>query len=111
MHILSLFLPGVPLGMLTSSMFQGIGKGINSFVVTFIRTILFQIFFTYLFAIVFKLNLLGVWYGLVIANLSASLFAFIWGIFVIKKLKNKLFILLKTMTNIKNAHPKGEHIF
>ncbi len=87
LKILSLFLPGVPLGMLTSAMFQGIGKGMYSFAVTFLRTIVFQILFTYILAIVFGMGLKGVWWGIMIGNLTASLIAFVWGQFVIDRLK------------------------
>ncbi len=89
LKILSLFLPGVPLGMLTSAMFQGIGKGMNAFFVTFLRTIIFQIAFTYILAILFHLGLRGVWWGIMLGNLTASLVGFVWGQFVIGKLKRQ----------------------
>ena len=89
LKILSLFLPGVPLGMLTSAMFQGIGKGMNAFFVTFLRTIIFQIAFTYVLAILFHLGLRGVWWGIMLGNLTASLVGFVWGQFVINRLKHE----------------------
>ncbi len=90
LRILVLFLPGVPLGMITSSMFQGIGKGMYSFWVTFLRTIIFQIIFTYLFGIVFSMGMKGIWLGITLGNITASLVAFIWGQFVIKRIKYQL---------------------
>lgn len=89
LKILCLFLPGVPFGMLTSSMFQGIGKGMNAFFVTFLRTIIFQLAFSYLLAITFKLGLRGVWWGVMLGNVAASFVGFIWGQFVIAKLTHK----------------------
>ena len=90
LRILVLFLPGVPLGMITSSMFQGIGKGMYAFWVTFLRTIIFQLIFTYLFGIALAMGLRGVWIGITLGNLTASLVAFTWGQFVIKRLIHQL---------------------
>ena len=90
LRILGMYLPLVPLGMLTSSMFQGIGKGNYSFTVTFLRTIIFQIAFSYLLAITFKMDLIGVWWGLSIGNVTAALIAFTWGYFTVKKLHRTL---------------------
>ncbi len=77
--IICLFYPGVAFGMLTSSMFQGTGKGINSLLVTLIRTIIFTPLFVILFATTLSMGLPGVWWGIVVANLAGSMIAFIWG--------------------------------
>ncbi len=90
LRILGMFLPFVPLGMLTSSMFQGVGKGNNAFAVTFLRTIIFQLLFSYLFAITLKMGLTGVWWGILAGNTSAAFIGFIWAQFVIKKLQKTL---------------------
>lgn len=87
---LAWFLPTVPLGMLTSSMFQGIGHGEKAFTVTFLRTIIMQIFFSYLFGILLKFGLTGVWAGIVIGNVTAALIGFSWGNLTIRKLKSKI---------------------
>ena len=84
------FLPGVPFGMLTSSMFQGIGQGEKSLAVTFLRTIIFQLFFSYLFGISLHFGITGVWAGIILGNITASVVGFIWGRITIKKLKQTL---------------------
>jgi putative MATE family efflux protein len=84
------FLPAVPFGMLTSSMFQGIGHGEKALAVTFLRTIIMQVFFSYLFGILLNFRLGGVWWGIVLGNVTAATIGFIWGKFTIKKLKTKL---------------------
>uniref|UniRef100_A0A7C4Y964 MATE family efflux transporter n=1 Tax=candidate division WOR-3 bacterium TaxID=2052148 RepID=A0A7C4Y964_UNCW3 len=86
MRVLVFFLPTTPLGMFTSAMFQGIKQGEKSFVVTFLRTIVFQILFAYLFGYLLRLNLIGVWVGIVFGNLCGSTLGFIWGRITIKKL-------------------------
>ena len=83
------FLPAVPFGMLTSSMFQGIGHGEKALAVTFFRTIIMQVFFSYLFGILLKFGLTGIWWGIVLGNVIAATIGFTWGEFTIKKLKTK----------------------
>ena len=84
------FLPAVPFGMLTSSMFQGIGHGEKALAVTFLRTIVMQVFFSYLFGILLKLGLIGIWWGIVLGNVIAATIGFIWGKLLIEKLKKVL---------------------
>ena len=78
--------PFVPLGMLTSAMFQGIGKGERAFVVTFTRTVILQVTFCYLLGIVLNYGFVGVLWGILIGNIAASSFAFIWGAGTIRHL-------------------------
>jgi len=80
------FLPAVPFGMLTSSMFQGIGHGEKALAVTFFRTIIMQVFFSYLFGILLKFGLPGIWWGIVLGNVTAATISFIWGNLTIKSL-------------------------
>ncbi len=86
-RILALFLSSVPFGMLTSSMFQGIGRGENSLAITILRTLIFQIFFGYLFGVTMKMGLPGIWWGIVLGNITASAIAFLWGRLTVKALK------------------------
>ncbi|MFN4191089.1 MAG: MATE family efflux transporter [Pseudothermotoga sp.] len=85
--VLSLFLPGVPFGMFTSAMFQGIGHGGKSLVITIFRTIVLQVFFCWLLVTVFQIGLSGVWWGIVIGNLTNAVVAFTWSRAVIRKLR------------------------
>jgi putative MATE family efflux protein len=84
--IICLFYPSVAFGMLTSSMFQGTGKGINSLLITLLRTIIFTPFFVLLFATIWGMGLPGVWWGIVVANLTGSTIAFLWGKLYLDKL-------------------------
>ncbi len=83
------FLPTVPLGMLTSSMFQGIGKGENSLIMTIMRTLIFQLLFAYLLGITYHYGLSGICWGVVIGNVTASLIGVSWGQFEISHLTKK----------------------
>jgi Na+-driven multidrug efflux pump len=84
LRITSVFFPAVPLGMLTSAMFRGIGKGMRSLIVTLLRTIILQVPICYLLGITFVLGLSGVWMGIVIANLVAVSVTFYWGKYTVE---------------------------
>jgi putative MATE family efflux protein len=84
------FLPTVPFGMLTSSMFQGIGKGENSLAVTVFRTLIMQVFFAYIFGVTLQFGLVGVWWGIVLGNVIASFVSFLWGRLAIKALQKQI---------------------
>jgi putative MATE family efflux protein len=89
MRTLAWFLPTVPLGMVTSSMFQGVGKGMNSMAVTILRTLVFQVVFGYLFGLTLGLGIRGVWWGIVCGNVLAALISAGWGIDTIRRLEQR----------------------
>ncbi len=90
LRILALFLPTVPLGMLTAAMFNGVGMGERALAVMIFRTIILQVLFAYLMGIVFHYGLYGMWWGIVTGNITASVLAFLWGGLTIKGLAQKL---------------------
>lgn len=90
LRTLILFLPTVPLGMLTAAMFQGIGKGENSLIMTIIRTLILQILFGYILGKVYEYGIEGVCWGIVFGNVTASLIGVIWGQLTMKKLQRTL---------------------
>ncbi len=87
LRILPVFLVFAPLGIMTVSLFQGIGRGENGFAITVLRTLIFQLSFAYLLAFHFSLGFDGIIYGVVLGNILASIIAFAWGTHVIRKLK------------------------
>ncbi len=89
-RILAWFLPAVPFGRLTASLFQGIGRGENALFLAILRTIILQLFFSYLFGILLKLGISGVWCGIVSGHTIGSLIAFIWGMGTIRGLEKTL---------------------
>ncbi len=90
LKIFALFIPMVPLGMLTSSLFQGTGRGEYALVVMILRTLIFQLSFAYLLAMVMGWGLRGIWWGVTAGNVVASTIAFIWGIIYVSRLKKTL---------------------
>ena len=79
------YFPAVASGMLTSSMFRGIGKGIYSLAQNILRTLVMQVLFTYLFGIALGMGLPGIWIGIVVANITASAIGIAWGTSVVRR--------------------------
>jgi putative MATE family efflux protein len=79
LKISTLFYLVVPPGMLTSAMFRGVRKGFNSLIVTIIRTFVFQIPLAYILSVYTSWGITGVWWGIVLGNLIATIFTFTWG--------------------------------
>ena len=86
LQIICIFYPASAFGILSSAVFQGIGKGINSLIVTIIRTIIFIPPLAWLFSTTFHLGLPGAWWGLVTANILGGAITFLWVKLYIKKL-------------------------
>jgi len=81
-----LFYPGVAFGMMASSTFMGTGHAMKALTVTLIRTVVLTPPFCILFAITWGMGLPGIWYGIVVGNLTGSLIAFVWGYHFVSKL-------------------------
>lgn len=80
----------VGIGMPSSFLYQGIGRGTTSLAWTIIRELIFTVSFTYLFGIVFNWGLTGIWTGLAVGRIIASILNFTYAKYTIKKLKSVL---------------------
>jgi len=83
-----IYYPAAAFGILSSAMFQGIGKGIYSLTITIIRTIVLVAPLAYLLAVLLDLGLPGVWWGIIIGNTLGAAIAFSWARYTIRRLKN-----------------------
>ena len=83
-----IYYPAAAFGILSSAMFQGIGKGIYSLTVTTVRTIVLVVPLTYLFAISLGLQLPGIWWGVVVGNTIGASLAFTWARYTIRRLNS-----------------------
>jgi putative MATE family efflux protein len=89
LQVMCFFYIFVPLGVMSSSIFQGVGKGITSLIMTVFRQLLFVAIFTYILAITLNFGQQGVWWGIVAGNIAGSLVAFCWARLYVSRLKNK----------------------
>jgi len=90
LQIICLFYPGAALGILSAATFQGVGKGLNSLLVTVLRTIILTTIFALIATSVFHLGLAGVWWSLVLSNITGSLITYVWVKLYIKKLNTRI---------------------
>ncbi len=88
-QISALFFPGVAWGMLSSSMFQGVGEGSKALTLTLLRTVILTPLLAVLFVFTLDMGLEGVWWGLVVANVIGSIVSYVWAKSYLKKLMRK----------------------
>ncbi|MCK4717983.1 MAG: MATE family efflux transporter, partial [Thermoplasmata archaeon] len=81
-----LFYPAMALGVFSSSVFQGVGKGLNALTITLLRAMVFIPSLAYLFAFSFGFGLSGIWWGIVVANIMGSGIAFTWAMVYVRGL-------------------------
>jgi putative MATE family efflux protein len=89
LRIICIYYPATAFGMLSSSLFQGVGKGLYSLIVTVLRTIILIIPLAWIFGVILGWGLPGAWLGLVLANIIGSAVTFLWAkLFVNNLLKS-----------------------
>jgi len=86
LRITAIFYVALPIGMSTTAMFEGIGKGTRSLLVTTLRTLIFQVPMAYLLGVVLEFGLTGIWFGIVIGTIMSALVALTWGKMTIKEI-------------------------
>ncbi len=86
LRIMCFFYPATAFGMFSSSMFQGVGKGINALIATIVRTVLLTLLFTALFTFILDMGLMGIWFGIVMGNTIGAVVAFLWAKSYIRRL-------------------------
>ena len=80
----------VGIGMPSSFLYQGIGRGTTSLAWTIIRELIFTVSFTYLFGMVFNWGLMGIWIGLAVGRILASILNFTYARYTLRKLKTTM---------------------
>lgn len=90
LRITCLFYPGAAFGMMASALFQGTGKGSYALIATVLRTIVLALPIAFIFTYYLSMDIIGIWWALVIANLLGSVISFAWGNIYIKKLLKRV---------------------
>lgn len=89
-QIFNLFAVVYVWGNNATSMFQGIGKGLTSLMITFGRTLFVEIIFIYLFTYTLNMGEFGVYLGIIVGCLTASLIALIYSKYYLSKIRRTL---------------------
>ncbi|SFL64161.1 putative efflux protein, MATE family [Methanobrevibacter olleyae] len=85
--ILSLFVLAIPHGIMSSMMFQGVGKGTYSLIITLLRSLILETVTAYLFCFIFGWGLPGIYAGVVFGCFLGGTVGYLWAKFFIKKFK------------------------
>lgn len=85
--VLSLFVLAVPHGMMSSMMFQGVGKGVYSLAITLLRSLILESVFAYIFCFIFGWGVTGIYTGVVFGCFVGGTLGYIWAKFFIRKFK------------------------
>ena len=85
--VLSLFVLAIPHGMMSSMMFQGVGKGVYSLLITLLRSLILESVFAYVFCFIFGWGLPGIYGGVVFGCFVGGTVGYIWAKFFIRKFK------------------------
>ena len=85
--VLSLFVLAIPHGMMSSMMFQGVGKGTYSLLITLLRSLILESVFAYIFCFIFGWGVSGIYAGVVFGCFVGGTVGYIWAKFFIKKFK------------------------
>ena len=83
--VLSFFVLAIPHGMMSSMMFQGVGKGTYSLIITLLRSLILESVFAYLFCFIFGWGVVGIYAGVVFGCFLGGTVGYIWAKFFIKK--------------------------
>ena len=81
-----IYYPTMAVGVPSTYVFQGIGKGITAMFQTIMRETGFTIFFAVLFAVVLNYGVWGAWMGIVLGEIVSNNLTGIWADWEIKKL-------------------------
>ena len=83
-----IYYPTMAVGVASTYVFQGIGKGVTAMFQTILRETVFTIFFAVLFAVVLGYGVWGAWMGIVLGEIVSNNITMFWADYVIKKLIN-----------------------
>jgi putative MATE family efflux protein len=81
-----IYYPTMAVGVASTYVFQGIGKGITAMFQTIMRETGFTIFFAVLFAVYLGYGVWGAWMGIVLGEIVSNNITMIWADWQIKKL-------------------------
>ena len=85
--VLSLFVLAIPHGMMSSMVFQGVGKGTYSLLITLLRSLILETVFAYLFCFIFGWGLTGIYAGVVFGCFVGGTVGYIWAKVFISRFK------------------------
>lgn len=83
-----IYYPTMAVGVASTYVFQGIGKGLTAMFQTIMRETGFTIFFAVIFSLVLDYGVWGAWMGIVLGEIVSNNITMLWADWEIKKLMN-----------------------
>ena len=83
-----IYYPTMAVGVASTYVFQGVGKGLTAMFQTIMRETCFTIFFAVLLGVVFGYGVWGAWMGIVLGEIVSNNITMLWADYLIKKLIN-----------------------
>ena len=90
LSVLTLFVLAIPHGIMSSMMFQGVGKGVYSLLITLLRSLLLESVFAYIFCFIFGWGLVGIYAGVVLGCFVGGTIGYIWALIFIRNFKKRV---------------------
>ena len=103
--VLSLFVLAIPHGIMSSMMFQGVGKGMYSLLITLLRSLILETVFAYLFCFIFGWGLPGIYGGVVFGCFVGGTVGYIWAKLFIREFKK---ISIKKYSHDENSNSNSQ---
>ena len=85
--VLTLFVLAIPHGIMSSMMFQGVGKGIYSLIITLFRSLIFESVFAYIFCFIFGWGVNGIYIGVIFGCFVGGTLGYLWAKLFIRRFK------------------------
>ncbi len=85
--VLTLFVIAIPHGIMSSMMFQGVGKGTYSLLITLLRSLILESVFAYLFCFIFGWGVVGIYSGVIVGCFVGGTVGYIWAKIFIREFK------------------------
>lgn len=87
LRLTCLFYPSMAVGIMSVSIFEGVGKGLPSLILEIARAIVFTALFSITLIKAFGMGVNGIWIGMVAANIVQSVMSIVWVSRYLKNLK------------------------
>lgn len=78
LRVMCFFYPAVPLGIMSSALFQATGRGMSSLALNLLREIIFIAVFAWIFAFYLGMGEYGAWLGIVAGNILGGIVSLVW---------------------------------
>lgn len=85
LSIICFYIITAPLGVMSTMVFQGVGKGLNALLITLLQSVVLSSLFAYMFSFLFGWGLTGIYLGEIFGSFVGGVIGYIWVKYFIKR--------------------------